>query len=94
MGSEVLSGSIPDGCALTALTPGTIEGPVLGRGGATMRVTQVHIWTGASVTPGPTEGISGAPTLDMLEGLTPPDGTGGVALDIIQDTRAKEKDLD
>ena len=58
-----------------------------------MRVTQVHVRTRASVTPGPTEGIGGALTLDMLEGLTPPDGTGGVALDIIQDTRAKEKDL-
>ena len=44
-------------------------------------------------TPDPTEGIGGALPLDMLEGLTPPDGTGGVALDIIQDTRAKEKDL-
>ena len=45
------------------------------------------------VTPEPVEGLGGALTLDMLEGLTPPVGTGGIALDIIQDTRAKEKDL-
>ena len=59
-----------------------------------MRVTQVHVRTRASVTPGPTAGTGGALTLDILGGLTPPDGTGGVALDIIQDTRAKENDLD
>ena len=44
------------------------------------------------VTPEPVEGLGGALTLDMLEGLTPPERTGGVALDIIQDTRAKERE--
>ena len=57
-----------------------------------MRMVHAPIRAMTPVTTEPTEGLSGALTLDMLEGLTPPGGTGGVALDIIQDTRAKERE--
>ena len=62
-------------------------------GAPLVRVVHAPIRAMTPVTLETTEGLSGALTLDMLEGLTPSDGTGGVALDIIQDTRAKEKDL-
>ena len=94
MGLEVNTGAIPGECAITGTTPGARKGPVVRRGGATMRVVHPLIRGMPPGTPDPTEGIGGAQPLDMLEGLTPPEGTGGVALDIIQDTRAKEKDLD
>ena len=76
VGSEATSGAIPGACAPTALTPGTKEGPVVRRGGATMRVAQVSLETMAPVTPDPTGGISGALTLGMPRGLTSPAGAG------------------
>ena len=90
--SGATTGAIPGACATTGSTPGARKCPVFGRGGATMRVVLAPVWAIAPVTLEPTKGISGAPTLDMPKGLTPLGGADGVALDIIQDTRAKEKE--
>ena len=75
-GSEASSGAIPGACAYSALMPGTKEGPVVRRGGATMRGAQVPLGTRAPVTPDPTGGISGALSLGMPRGLTSPAGAG------------------
>ena len=72
----MLPGAVPDECAFMTLMPGTEEGPVDKRGGATMRVAQVSLETRAPVTPDPTGGISGALSLGMPRGLTSPAGAG------------------
>ena len=73
----MLPGTVPDECAFMTLMPGTEEGPVGKRGGATMRVAQVSMETRAPVTPGSTGGNGGALSLGMPRGLTPPAEAGG-----------------